>query len=151
MKMEKVLVDNGGQILMPISDKNRILQCLIMLEYMFQNNSKLQAGFMNNQSQLQFAPVVYLENMSRDTLGVGRSHLDWMNFKDNKVFQDIDENPINFQFVKEIFTLDELRKLEEGPRVVVTSLASFEQGFTRLYLRDFSSKSKNEIVFFNKV
>ena len=35
MKMEKVLVDNGGQILLPISDKNRILQCLIMLENMF--------------------------------------------------------------------------------------------------------------------
>lgn len=64
--------------------------------------------------------------MSRDTLGVGRSHLGWMNFQDNKVFQDIDENPINFQFVQDIFTVDEYRKIEEGPRVIVTSLASLE-------------------------
>lgn len=70
--------------------------------------------------------------MSRDTLGVGRSHLGWMNFQDNKVFQDIDENPINFQYVKEMFQLNEYRQLiiqegeYEGPRVVVTSMTSFE-------------------------
>ena len=41
MKLEKVLIDIGGQILIPMSDKNRILQCLITLENMFQTNSKL--------------------------------------------------------------------------------------------------------------
>lgn len=47
---------------------------------MFVNNSKLQAGFKDE------IPVVYLEHMSTDTLGVGKSHLGWMNFKDNKIF-----------------------------------------------------------------
>jgi hypothetical protein len=49
--------------------------------------------------------------MSRDTLGVGRSHLGWMNFQENQVFQDIDENPLNFQYVKEVFTLEEYHQL----------------------------------------
>ena len=53
--------------------------------------------------------MVYLEHMSTDTLGVGRSHLGWMNFKDNKIFQDIDENPINFKYIKAIHSLDELK------------------------------------------
>jgi Cft2 family RNA processing exonuclease len=35
VKLEKVLVDVGGQILIPISDKNKILHCLITLENMF--------------------------------------------------------------------------------------------------------------------
>ena len=45
IKLEKVLVHNGGQIMIPISDKNRILQCLITLENMFATNKTLQAGF----------------------------------------------------------------------------------------------------------
>jgi Cft2 family RNA processing exonuclease len=40
-KLEKVLVDLGGQILIPISDKNMIMQCLITLEQIFASNSKL--------------------------------------------------------------------------------------------------------------
>lgn len=91
--------------------------------------------------------------MSRDTLGVGRSHLGWMSFQDNKVFQDIDENPINFQYVKELFTLEEYKQLamttgdSDSPRVIVTSMASFETGFSRKMLRNFITKPKNEILF----
>ena len=48
LKLEKVLVDNNGSILIPMSDKNRILQLLITLERMFQSNTKLQAGFRTN-------------------------------------------------------------------------------------------------------
>ncbi len=71
-----MLVDLGGQILIPMSDKNMILQCLITLENMFQTNNKLQAGFRD----ARVSPVLYIENMSRETIGVARSHLGWMNF-----------------------------------------------------------------------
>jgi len=43
---------------------------------MFQTTARLQATFKSQELR----PVVYLEHMSRDTLGVGRSHLGWMNF-----------------------------------------------------------------------
>jgi Cft2 family RNA processing exonuclease len=92
--------------------------------------------------------------VSRDTLGVGRSHLGWMNFQDNKVFQDIEENPINFKYILDVFSLEEYHKKVkssgenlDGPRVIVTSSASFEYGFTRKILREFISKPKNEILF----
>lgn len=48
-KLEKVLIDIGGQILIPISDKNQILQCLITLENIFQTNTRLQAVFRERQ------------------------------------------------------------------------------------------------------
>jgi hypothetical protein len=81
-KLEKVLVDLGGQILLPISDKNMIMQCLVTLEQIFSSNTKLQAMF----REAKCSPVVYIEHMSRDTVGVGRSHLGWMNFTDsNKI------------------------------------------------------------------
>ena len=83
--LERVLVDQAGQILIPLSDKNITMQVLITLEQMFTTNQKLQVSFKDiNGSSTH--PVVYLEHMSRETLGVGRSHLDWMNFQDNKVF-----------------------------------------------------------------
>lgn len=35
VKLEKVLIDHSAQVLIPLSDKNRILQCLILLENLF--------------------------------------------------------------------------------------------------------------------
>lgn len=35
----------------------------------------------------------------------------------------------------------------DGPRVIVTSAASFRQGFTRKLFREFVSRSKNEVLF----
>jgi len=145
-----VLIDIKGQILIPISDKNQLLQCLITLENIFKTNGRLNATF---KESVKSKPVIYIEHMSRDTLGVGRSHLGWMNFQDNKVFQDIDENPINFTFIREIFSLQEYRDIlmqdgeYEAPRVVVTSMVSFEYGFSRSLLKEFLARPKNEIVF----
>lgn len=150
VKLERVLVDAKGQILIPISDKNQLLQCLITLENIFKTNTRLQGAF---RETVKSRPVIYLEHMSRDTLGVGRSHPGWMNFKDNKVFQDIDENPINFQYVKEIFSISEYRDVlnQEGefeaPRVVVTSMVSMDYGFSRSLLKEFLARPKNEILF----
>jgi hypothetical protein len=53
--------------------------------------------------------------------------------------------------VREIFTLEENHELvmgdPEGPRVIVTSMASFEMGFSRKLVKDFIAKPKNEIIF----
>lgn len=70
-------------------------------------------------------PVLYLEHMSRDTLDVAKSHLNWMNFKGG--FQNFDDNPFAFKHVKAIRNLEELNaELEnQKPRVIVTSSASF--------------------------
>jgi Cft2 family RNA processing exonuclease len=40
-----------------------------------------------------------------------------------------------------------MERESEGPRVVVTSMASFEYGFSRSLLKEFLARPKNEILF----
>jgi len=131
-------------VLLPCSSKSRILQLLLMLENFFTVNQKLQGAVGTGHE-----PVVYLEHMSTDMFGVARSHLGWMNFKDNKVFQDIDENPITFTYVRPLHRVDDLVGFT-GPRVIVTSLSSMEMGLvTKLISMDFFKleDTRNEIIF----
>ena len=92
-------------------------------------------------------PVLYLEHMSKDTLDVARSHLNWMNFRGG--MQDIDDNPFNFRYIKPITNYrDLLAELDQKKqRVIVTSSASLEQGFAKRYLRDFSLDQNNMLIF----
>ena len=85
--------------------------------------------------------------MSKYTLDVAKSHLNWMNFKGG--FEEIDDNPFAFKYVKAITSIPELVQEIQArkPRVIVTSAASLELGFGRKYLKDFVSETKNMIIF----
>ena len=144
-RLEDVLIDMQGQVMIPITSKNRILHMLVLLEQIFSKSQKLQSQA--NRATPDEKPVLYLEYMSRDTLDVAKSHLNWMNFKGG--FQDIDDNPFAFKNIKAISNLQELvQELEaRKPRVIVTSSASLELGFGRKHLKDFVSESTNMIIF----
>jgi hypothetical protein len=43
--------------------------------------------------------------------------------------------------------LEDFEPFKNGPRVIVTSTASFEYGFSRKLVRDFVAKDSNEIIF----
>ena len=94
--------------------------------------------------------------MSKETIDVAKSHTSWMNFKDNREFQDIERNPFNFQYVKAISTLEEYHQLaytetdRVKPIVVITSMASLSQGFSRQILRKFAARDQNEIIFIER-
>jgi Cft2 family RNA processing exonuclease len=51
---------------------------LVLLEQLFSQSQKLQSPARVTPEE---KPVLYLEHMSRDTLDVAKSHLNWMNFK----------------------------------------------------------------------
>ena len=53
--------------------------------------------------------------------------------------------------MKSIHSIEEFQKFKHGPRVIVTSLASFDNGFSRQILKDFAEQTKNEIVFIQKL
>ena len=95
--------------------------------------------------------------MSRETIDVAKSHTSWMNFKDNREFKDIMKNPFNFQYIKVVQTEEEYRKIafnESGlpnPVVVITSMASFDQGFSRQLLREFSMREQNRVIFIERM
>lgn len=89
--------------------------------------------------------------MSKDTLDVAKSHLNWMNFTNKGGLEDIADNPFTFKHIKAISTLEELKKETEDmkPRVIVTSSASLELGFGRKRLAKFVDKqtTPNMIIF----
>lgn len=42
-RLEHILLDPSGQVLIPISSKNRILHMLVLLEHLFSRSQKLQS------------------------------------------------------------------------------------------------------------
>ncbi len=84
-------------------------------------------------------PILYLEFMSKDFLDVAKSHLNWMNFKG--VFQDTDYNPFAFKNIKVINSMAEFQQeIDSGKlKVIVTSSASLDLGFSRKIIRHFLS------------
>ena len=94
--------------------------------------------------------------MSKETIDVAKSHTSWMNFKDNRQFQDIERNPFNFQYVRAISTIEEYRQLAYTdsdrlkPLVVLTSMSSLSQGFSRQILKEFAARDQNEIIFIER-
>lgn len=94
--------------------------------------------------------------MSKETIDVAKSHVSWMNFQDSRESLDIERNPFNFQYIKAISTLDEYRQLAYTdserikPIVLLTSMASMTQGFSRQVLQQFAAYDQNEIVFIER-
>jgi Cft2 family RNA processing exonuclease len=97
--------------------------------------------------------VIYLEHMSKETLDVAKSHTSWMNFKDNSQFQDIEQNPCNFSYVKTITKLEEFKSRATNPDgsmkplIILTSVSSMNFGFARQIIKDFAADKRNEVVF----
>ena len=90
--------------------------------------------------------MIYLEHMSKETIDVAKSHTSWMNFKGNSQYEDIDKNPFNFKYVKSITSIEEFRKMAYvdasrlKPLVIITSVASLNQGYSRQILREFTAR-----------
>ena len=174
VKVEQAILETHSQLMIPCSSKNKILALLLAFENLFQNNQKLQqaatkakplevdltalAGTSNlanppitQQSSIE-PIVIYLEHMSKETIDVAKSHTSWMNFKDNSQ-NEFDKNPFNFQYVKSITSIEEFRKMAYTdssrlkPLVIITSVASLNQGYSKQILREFTARDQNEIVF----
>lgn len=148
-RLEHVLLDPRGLVLMPVSNKSNILNLLVVLENLFNRSQKLQSPVVRPNPDDR--PVVYLEHTAKDTLDVAKSHLNWMNFRGRHYFQDIDDNPFAFKNISTVSSAAELvTELEEPrPRVVVASAASLEAGLGKLLLRKerVLDKASSMIIF----
>jgi len=101
-RIEKVCLESGGKLLIPCSSKSRILQILVVLEHLFATNNRLSNAYKDLGSQ---KPIIYIEHMSIDTIGVAKSHLGWMQIKQANVFED---NPFNFRYIEPIFKFENI-------------------------------------------
>jgi len=84
------MFEQQGQVLIPCSSKSKILEILLLLEDMFASKPRDQTTAGTNAEVLDGETrVIYLENMSRETVDVAKSHTSWMSLKDDAQFQDI--------------------------------------------------------------
>ena len=113
-RLEHVLLDPRGLVLMPVSNKSNILNLLVVLENLFNRSQKLQSPVVRPNPDDR--PVVYLEHTAKDTLDVAKSHLNWMNFRGRHYFQDIDDNPFAFKNISTVSSAAELVTELEEPR-----------------------------------
>lgn len=150
-RLEYIMLDPKGQVLLPISNKSSILNLLIVLENLFTRSQKLQSPVVRPNPDDK--PVIYIEHTSTDSLDVAKSHLNWMNFRGRHYFQDIDDNPFAFKNIKMLTSAEELTaELEDArPRVFIASSATLESGLGKILLRQLADTPQAMIVFTEQV
>lgn len=79
---------------------------------------------------LQKIPILYLEHMSKESLEIAKSHIEWMNNKLKTTFVYIDTNPMNFKSIKVISKEEELQSYQ-NPRIVISTTSSLLFGPAR--------------------
>jgi len=129
-----------AEILICCDNFSRILEVLLFLE-----------DFADQNMDLQKIPILYLEHMSKESLEIARSHIEWLknwnNLKNNP--GSIDINPLNFKSIKILSREEELQKYP-NPRIVVSSTSSFQLGHTRNLLPKVLTNKKSKLIFINK-
>jgi hypothetical protein len=98
---------------------------------------------------IQKIPILYLEHMSKETLEIAKSHIEWMNNRLRSAFAYIDINPMNFKSIKVLSKEEELQNYP-NPRIIVSSTSTFLLGHTRNLLPKVLSNKKSKLIFINK-
>ena len=108
-----------AEILICCDNFSRVLEVLLFLE-----------DLAEQKPDLQKIPILYIEHMSKESLEIARSHIEWMNNKLKTTFVYIDANPMNFKFIKVLSKEDELQNYQ-NPRIIVTTSSSLVLGHAR--------------------
>ncbi|VVC44191.1 Cleavage and polyadenylation specificity factor 2, C-terminal,Metallo-beta-lactamase,Zn-dependent metallo- [Cinara cedri] len=124
-----------GNVLIAIDTAGRVLELMHMLDQLWRNR----------ESGLSAYSLVFLTNVSYNTVEFAKSQIEWMNDKLMKSFEGARNNPFYFKYVKLCHNIDDLNKVQE-PKVVLASNADLESGFSREIFLMWASKPKNSII-----
>ncbi|XP_050543875.1 cleavage and polyadenylation specificity factor subunit 2 isoform X2 [Daktulosphaira vitifoliae] len=126
---------NKGNVLIAIDTAGRVLELMHMLDQLWRNK----------ESGLFVYSLVFLTNVSYNTVEFAKSQIEWMSDKLMKSFEGARNNPFFFKHVKLCHNMNDLNKVPE-PKVVLASNADLECGFSREVFLMWSSKPKNSII-----
>ena len=124
----------NGNVLIPIDPAGRVLELILLLEEKWQ------------QRQLGSYQIVLLTNVAYNTLDFAKSHLEWMGDLVTSAFERRRENPFNTKFITICHTMDELKALPPGPKVVLASFGSLEAGPARHLFAEWAGDKSNLVV-----
>lgn len=127
-----------AEILICCDNFSRVLEVLLFLE-----------DFADQNPDLQKVPILYLEHMSKESLEIAKSHIEWMNNRLKSTFVYIDINPMNFKSIKVLSKEEELQNYP-NPRIVISSSNTFQLGHARNLLPKVLTNRKSKLIFINK-
>jgi len=124
----------NGNVLIPIDPAGRVLELILMLEEKWA------------QRQLGSYQIVLLTNVAYNTIDFAKSHLEWMGDHVTNAFERKRENPFNTKFLTLCHSIDELKDLPPGPKVVLASFGSLEAGPARHLFAEWAEDKSNLVI-----
>ncbi|KAL1810539.1 hypothetical protein DCAR_0730244 [Daucus carota subsp. sativus] len=127
-------LEGHGNVLLPVDTAGRILELILILEQCW--------------AQLHLAyPIYFLTNVSSSTIDYVKSFLEWMSDSIAKSFENSRDNSFLLKHVKLLISKAELENVPDGPKVVLSSMASLEAGFAHDIFIEWAADAKNLILF----
>ena len=127
-------VRSDGNVLVPVDPAGRVLELLLLLEERWA------------KQQLGAYQLVLLTTVAYNTMEFARSHLEWMGENVGRNFDRDRLNAFNTRYLTLCHSLEELRNLRPGPKVVLASFGSLEAGPARALFVEWAEDPKNLVV-----
>ena len=127
-------VRKNGNVLIPIDPAGRVLELILLLEEKWA------------QRQLGSYQIVLLTNVAYNTIDFAKSHLEWMGEGVTNAFERKRENPFDTKFLTLCHSMEELKALPAGPKVVLASFGSLEAGPARHLFAEWADNANNLVI-----
>ncbi|KAJ1694426.1 hypothetical protein LUZ63_011124 [Rhynchospora breviuscula] len=123
-----------GTVLLPVDTAGRVLELILILEQYWA------------QQHLSF-PIFFLTNVASSTVEYVKSFLEWMSDSIAKSFEHTRDNAFLLKYVTLIINKSDLENYAGVPKVVLTSMASLEVGFSHDIFVELATDAKNLVLF----
>lgn len=137
---EKLLIEtclgclrSEGSVLIPVDAAGRVLEILLILNKYW------------NEKRLTY-PLAVVGPMVHTTLDFARSQLEWMNESLVKSLGHTKDNPLALRCVSLCASMAELKKLPRGPKVVLATSCSMNDGPSRMLCTWWASQPNAAII-----
>ncbi|XP_078182694.1 cleavage and polyadenylation specificity factor 100 isoform X1 [Carex rostrata] len=124
----------NGTVLLPVDTAGRVLELILILEQYWA------------QQHLSF-PIFFLSNVASSTIEYVKSFLEWMSDSIAKSFEHTRDNAFLLKYVSLIINKSDLENYANVPKVVLTSMASLEVGFSHDMFVELATETKNLVLF----
>ncbi|KAJ1910251.1 hypothetical protein H4219_006252 [Mycoemilia scoparia] len=140
--IKNTVVQNKGNVLLPVDTSARVLELAYLLEGMWANNESLQKS----------AHLVLLNRCSRRVVQYAQSSLEWMADSIGHRFDQTRINPFEFKHIKLVQTQGEIIDIVESNKgdnqksiVIMASFPGLETGHARRWLYEWANNENNMI------
>lgn len=123
-----------GNVLIPVDAAGRVLELLLILNKYW------------NEKRLTY-PLAVVGPMVHTTLDFARSQLEWMNESLVNSLGHSKDNPLSLRCVVPCTSMKEVKKLPRGPKVVLATSSSMNDGASRQLFSWWGLHSYNTIIF----